>query len=78
MKNLVAAFLLLCCMATPASAQTAEHPLLHEVADAVKPEALRATIFRLVGFGTRHSLSDQSSAARGIAGSGRYVAGKLK
>lgn len=61
----------------PVAAQEADHPLLQEVAGAVSPDALHATITRLVGFGTRHSLSGNPSASRGIAAAQAYVKGEF-
>jgi len=51
----------------------AEHPLLAELAGQVSPERQRATIARLVGFGTRHTLSDTKSPTRGIGAARRWV-----
>ena len=50
-----------------------EQPLLREVATAVSPAELRATITKLVGFGTRHTLSDTRSDTRGIGAARRWV-----
>ncbi len=44
---------------------------------AVSPAELRATITRLVGFGTRHTLSDTVSETRGIGAARRYAAGRF-
>ncbi len=46
-------------------------------APAVSPDELKATITRLVGFGTRHSLSDTQSETRGIGAARRYAAARL-
>ena len=51
----------------------AAHPLLAELAAQVSPERQHATIAKLVGFGTRHTLSDTKSAARGIGAARRWV-----
>ena len=56
----------------PALAQTTPVPL-RELADAVQPAELRATIERLVGFGTRHTLSDTVSEVRGIGAARRWT-----
>ncbi len=40
---------------------------------AVSADRLRADVTRLVGFGTRHTLSDTVSAARGIGAARRWV-----
>ena len=63
--------------ALPAVAQDkvekSDHPLLHQLAGDVSADALHATIARLVGFGTRHSLSGNSSATRGIGAAQAWV-----
>jgi Zn-dependent M28 family amino/carboxypeptidase len=40
---------------------------------AVEPERLQATVARLVGFGTRHTLSDPTPQARGIGAARRWL-----
>jgi hypothetical protein len=60
------------------SADTADHPLLHEIAGQVSPERLKATIIRLVAFGTRHTLSDTKSDTRGIGAARRWVKGRFE
>ena len=60
-----------------AMAQTSaapEHPLLHQVAGQVNPERMRADITALVGFGTRHTMSDTVSDTRGIGAARRWTA----
>ena len=64
------AALLLCGAAT---AQPSADALLRDVATAVQPDELHATIDRLVGFGTRHTLSDTRSDTRGIGAARRWV-----
>ena len=62
--------------AGPALAQTpaaAEQPLLHQLAADVQPARMRADIETLVGFGTRHTLSDQVSDTRGIGAARRWA-----
>ena len=46
---------------------------MREVADAVSAEELKATITKLVGFGTRHTLSDTKSDKRGIGAARRWA-----
>lgn len=46
---------------------------LGEMADSVDPAQLRSTIQQLVGFGTRHTMSDTQSATRGIGAARRWV-----
>jgi Zn-dependent M28 family amino/carboxypeptidase len=61
-------------LAGPSSAQVApEHLPLRELAAQVRPEELRSTVDRLVGFGTRHTLSDTQSDTRGIGAARRWV-----
>lgn len=54
-----------------------EHPVLFEIAGAVSPDQLHATIQTLVGFGTRHTASDTVSTTRGIGAARRWVAGRF-
>jgi Zn-dependent M28 family amino/carboxypeptidase len=51
----------------------ATQPLLREIAAGVDPAELRATIEKLVAFGTRHTLSDTRSETRGIGAARRWV-----
>ncbi len=77
MRHLV--FLAALVLASSAAAQPApiEHPLLHDLAGQVSPERQHATIARLVGFGTRHTLSDTRSPTRGIGAARRWVASEF-
>lgn len=62
--------------ASPTLAQTpaaAEQPLLHTLAAEVQPERMRADIEALVGFGTRHTLSETRSETRGIGAARRWT-----
>jgi Zn-dependent M28 family amino/carboxypeptidase len=60
--------------ASPAAlAAGPDQPVLHAVADAVRPAELRETITRLVGFGTRHTMSDTKSDTRGIGAARRWA-----
>ena len=76
MRVFWAAFLALLGMG-PLRAQDVDHPLLHQVVGEVSPDALHATITRLVAFGTRHSLSGNSSTTRGIGAAQTYVKGEF-
>ncbi len=58
--------------AQPATAPV-DQPLLHALAGEVSTERLHATIAALVGFGTRHTLSDTASPTRGIGAAERWV-----
>ena len=56
-----------------AQVHPADQPLLHEIVDRVSADELQATIMQLVGFGTRHTLSDTKSTKRGIGAARRWV-----
>lgn len=70
----------------PAAAQgtqpTASGPApaqrLAPIAQAIQPAALRETITRLVGFGTRHTLSGEISPTRGIVPARAWVRGRFE
>jgi hypothetical protein len=70
--------------AVPAAAQTpnpatlGEQPLLRALAGQVSPERQRATIAKLVSFGTRHTLSDTASNSRGIGAARRWIAAEFQ
>lgn len=72
--------LLLCSAASGGHAADAivSQPLLHDVAGAVQAGELHATVTRLVGFGTRHTLSDTISGTRGIGAARRWVHGRFQ
>lgn len=55
-----------------------EQPALHALAQAPSEAELRATITRLVGFGTRHTLSDTKSDTRGIGAARRWVKARFE
>jgi hypothetical protein len=59
--------------AAPAIAAAPAKPELAAIARTVSPDELKATITRLVGFGTRHTLSDTTSSTRGIGAARRWV-----
>jgi hypothetical protein len=73
MRSFTTVLLLTLLWAAPASAQDSDHPLLRQVAGEVSPRALQATVTRLVAFGTRHSLSGNASATRGIGAAQAWV-----
>lgn len=56
----------------------AKSPLLQSIAGDVRPDELRATITKLVGFGTRHTLSDTKSNTRGIGAARRWVKSRFE
>ncbi|NGY06325.1 M28 family peptidase [Solimonas terrae] len=59
-------------------APPASQPVLFEIAGRISPEAQRQTIEQLVGFGTRHTLSDTRSATRGIGAARRWVQSRFE
>ena len=65
--------------ASAADAPPPDEPAgLASVADPVDPAELRATIEKLVGFGTRHTLSDTKSNKRGIGAARRWVQARFE
>lgn len=44
----------------------------------ISPDSIRASIEKLVGFGTRHSLSDTAGTASGIGAARRWVASRFR
>ena len=75
---LLAAFALAVPPMSALAADSDDHPLLHEIAGQVSADQLQATITRLVGFGTRHTLSDTKSDTRGIGAARRWVKGRFE
>jgi Zn-dependent M28 family amino/carboxypeptidase len=55
-----------------------EQPLLRDIAGAPDPVQLRDTIEKLVGFGTRHTLSDTKSPKRGIGAARRWTQSRFE
>ena len=53
-------------------------PELVQIAKAVQQVRLQATITKLVGFGTRHTLSDRASPTRGIGAAERWTAAEFE
>ena len=66
-------------VAAPAAAQTVdEQALLHQLAADVQPARMRGDIEALVGFGTRHTLSETVSDTRGIGAARRWAQGQFE
>ena len=55
-----------------------EQPALHDIALAVSPKELEATDTKLVGFGTRSTLSVTTSDKRGIGAAERWVKSRFE
>ena len=53
-------------------------PELVQMAKAVQQSRLHATVAKLVSFGTRHTLSDRTSATRGIGAAERWTAAEFE
>src|SRR6476661_1735398 len=73
-----AAVIALSAHATEAPPQPRHHSQLAAIAKAVSPQALRETDVKLVGFGTRSSLSDTTSDTRGIGAARRWVKSRFE
>ncbi|MEZ2415638.1 M28 family peptidase [Muriicola sp. E247] len=69
MKHLF--FSLLCLMTFGSFAQSSGD--IYNIIDAVSADRIEADITTLVGFGTRHTLSDTTSATRGIGAARRWI-----
>jgi len=74
-RALALGVLVCCAPGRPATAGSATHDqaLLTEIAAAPNPGELEDTVSALVGFGTRHTLSDTTSTRRGIGAARRWV-----
>jgi Zn-dependent M28 family amino/carboxypeptidase len=64
--------------ATACAAAAAEQPILREIAASPDPAQLQATLQALVGFGTRHTLSDTASPKRGIGAARRWAQSRFE
>ena len=60
--------------ALPAAAGERRDPRVAALVSRVEPARLQQTVARLVSFGTRHTLSDPSSATRGIGAARKWLA----
>ena len=61
-----------------ASAAAPEQPILRDIAVAPDAAQLQATVQALVGFGTRHTLSDTVSTKRGIGAARRWAQSRFE
>ena len=69
----LAALLVLPAVAHAQTPAAAEQPLLHEVVGQVQADRMHADITALVGFGTRHTMSETQSETRGIGAARRWT-----
>jgi Zn-dependent M28 family amino/carboxypeptidase len=80
--RVIAAIAAAALLAAPEAAQEASapqtQPVLHAVAADVSAERLHGSIERMVGFGTRHTLSDTRSNRRGIGAARRWVESEFR
>jgi Zn-dependent M28 family amino/carboxypeptidase len=64
--------------AAACAAAAAEQPILREIAGSPDPGQLQATVQALVGFGTRHTLSNTASPKRGIGAARRWAQSRFE
>jgi hypothetical protein len=64
-------------LALQAAAQERRDPRVEAVVQRIDPARLQAIVAKLVSFGTRHTLSDTTSGARGIGAARRWLAGEF-
>ncbi|MQA90134.1 MAG: M28 family peptidase [Gemmatimonas sp.] len=63
---------------SPGSSPDFDNPRIHEIVGAVSAERVERDVRRLVGFGTRHTLSDTVSNTRGIGAARRWLFGEFE
>jgi Zn-dependent M28 family amino/carboxypeptidase len=79
MRRIVFAAAFSLAIAPLAAAQVpGDKPLLRDLASQVQPARQRADIARMVGFGTRHTMSETKSDKRGIGAARRWVAAEFE
>src|SRR5256714_11924951 len=61
-----------------AVAPSRRDPRVEAVVQRIEPAALQATVAKLVGFGTRHTLSETASETRGIGAARRWLASRFE
>lgn len=65
------------CRLAPARAADGRSPRVERILAAIDAQRLHAAVAKLVSFGTRHTLSDVTSEARGIGAARRWLAGEF-
>lgn len=60
------------------AASAVEQPVLRDIASSSDPAQVQASVQALVGFGTRHTLSDTTSNKRGIGAARRWVQARFE
>jgi Zn-dependent M28 family amino/carboxypeptidase len=69
---------MLSALAAASAASAVEQPVLHEIASSSDSAQVQATVQALVGFGTRHTMSDTTSNKRGIGAARRWVQARFE
>ncbi len=64
--------------AAPAPVPPSDHPVLRQIQGDISADHLQATLTHLVGFGTRHTLSETRSDSNGIGAARRWVRDQLR
>jgi len=77
-KKLVVIFACVFTSTVVAGVPPAEDLRLYDIAEATSAERIQADIEKLVGFGTRHSLSATDSETRGIGAARRWIYGQFE
>ena len=81
MKALVGSAVMLAaltCGSAGAGVRSPQDARLAQIASQVEAARIKATVVKLVGFGTRHTLSSQTDPKRGIGASLRWAEGELR
>ncbi len=84
MRTLLPLLLLLAATGLPGLAQTpdapppAENPAIRALVDDVEADSIRADVQTMVGFETRHTLSDTTSDERGVGAARRWLKAELE
>jgi len=76
MRIVKASVLLVACTAIAATVTAGE--IRHDLVADVSAERIEADIRKLVGFGTRHTLSETESDTRGIGAARRWIADEYR
>lgn len=63
--------------AQPATAASTRNAQVQAAINAISPERVQATVEKLAGFGTRHTLSDTTSKTRGIGAARNWIRDEL-
>ncbi|MGH6705777.1 MAG: M28 family peptidase, partial [Sphingomicrobium sp.] len=78
MRSLLLAALLATTASAAMAQQTPQDARLGQIASGVSAERMKATVEKLVSFGTRHTLSSQTDPKRGIGAAVRWAEAEMK